>query len=382
MAPRKATTAKVEPNAAKKRASAADTKQAATTKKRKPDEDDAEPPPAKRGRPSKPTASAETNGIAHSNGNTTNSKVDKAAKAAATSKASKVQTATKDVKSIKATETSDNNTKLVENIRNGALAKGHTISNGDTKPGKSTTTKSSSAAKKTDTKTEQSSAAPKAAANNKTSKNTAAVNKSKATKASKSPEPLAPKATKVTKPAAATRKPKRSTLNLPAPSTVLEVFAVGEGSAGELGLGTKNATEVTRFRRNVNLDPKTVGVVEVSTGGMHAAALTRDNKVLTWGINDEGALGRDTAWEGGMKDIADAREDEDSDDDASESDLNPKECIPTAIPADMFPPGTKIVQVAAGDSTTFALTDEGLVYGWGTFRVSFYSSHQWPLARD
>jgi len=28
------------------------------------------------------------------------------------------------------------------------------------------------------------------------------------------------------------------------------------------------------------------------------------------------------------------------------------------------------VDVAAGDSCSFALTTEGAVYGWGTFRVS------------
>jgi regulator of chromosome condensation len=35
----------------------------------------------------------------------------------------------------------------------------------------------------------------------------------------------------------------------------------------------------------------------------------------------------------------------------------------------VFPEGTVFTQLAAGDSMTFALTDEGLVYGWGTFRV-------------
>ncbi|KAL2007224.1 hypothetical protein VTN00DRAFT_8662 [Thermoascus crustaceus] len=66
-----------------------------------------------------------------------------------------------------------------------------------------------------------------------------------------------------------------------------------------------------------------------------------------------------------MRDI-DAEDDPDSDD--SDSGLNPRESPPTPIPMDRFPPGTKIVQVAAGVSTTFVLTDEGLVYGWGTFR--------------
>jgi regulator of chromosome condensation len=151
-----------------------------------------------------------------------------------------------------------------------------------------------------------------------------------------------------------------------APTTRLDVLVCGDGSAGELGLGTKNAIDVTRPRLNKNLDASTVGVVSLAAGGMHAAALTHDSKILTWGVNDHRALGRDTEWSGGLKD-ADASDD-DSDD--SESDLNPREATPTAIPSDKFPAGTKIVQITAGNSATFGLTDDGFVYGWGTFRVS------------
>jgi regulator of chromosome condensation len=146
-----------------------------------------------------------------------------------------------------------------------------------------------------------------------------------------------------------------------APQTKLQIYVCGEGSAGELGLGPKNATNVKTPRVNPNL----AGVVSVATGGMHAAALTADNKILTWGINDLFTLGRDTTWDGGVRDV-----DEENSDTGSETELNPKESTPTAIPSSSFPLGTEFVQVAAGDSTTFALTDKGLVYGWGTFRVS------------
>jgi len=152
-----------------------------------------------------------------------------------------------------------------------------------------------------------------------------------------------------------------------APTTRLEVFVFGDGSGGQLGLGNKDALDVQRPRPNHNLDPKSVEVVSLAAGGMHAAALTYDNRLLTWGVNDNYALGRDTAWDGGMREI---NGESDSDSEASESDLNPRESNPTAIPADKFPVGTKFVQVAAGDNATFALTDTGLVYGWGTFRVS------------
>lgn len=189
--------------------------------------------------------------------------------------------------------------------------------------------------------------------------------KATASKASKMPPT---KARRGRPPAAPT--PSSQPVQHAVPTTRLEVFVFGEGSAGELGLGTKNATNVTTPRLNPNLDAKSVGVVALASGGMHAAAITHDNKLLTWGVNDNGALGRDTAWEGGMRDVDAA---DDSDSDASDSDLNPRESTPTAIPADKFPAGTKFVQLAASDSATWVLTEEGLVYGWGAFRVGLFA---------
>ncbi|MCJ1430909.1 hypothetical protein MMC27_000259 [Xylographa pallens] len=155
-----------------------------------------------------------------------------------------------------------------------------------------------------------------------------------------------------------------------APTQRLNVYVFGANSGGELGLGRGSTSEnVTRPRLNPNLPADSVGVVQLATGGMHCAALTHDNKILTWGVNDMGALGRDTTWEGGMVDMKDDKDDTGSDDDdASESAINPREATPTAILASDFPAGTVFTQVVAGDNATFALTEEGLVYGWGSFR--------------
>lgn len=151
-----------------------------------------------------------------------------------------------------------------------------------------------------------------------------------------------------------------------APTDTLTVLSFGSGECGELGLGVKRTS--TRLPRpNPYLDPKDASkfhVVQLSCGGMHTIALTEDNKILTWGVNDDGALGRDTRWEGGLRDM-DAQSDDEDDDEA----LNPHESIPTQVPASFFPENTVFVQVAAGDSCSFALTNTGLVYGWGTFRV-------------
>ncbi len=148
----------------------------------------------------------------------------------------------------------------------------------------------------------------------------------------------------------------------------LNVYVFGSGDSGVLGLGPKCSTDdVSRPRLNPNLSAPSVGVVQIATGGMHCVALTSDNNIVTWGVNDHGALGRDTEWSGGWVDMDGKNHAEDSDN--SEPELNPKESTPTAIDQSCFPTGTIFTQVAAGDNATFALTEEGLVYGWGTFKV-------------
>lgn len=162
----------------------------------------------------------------------------------------------------------------------------------------------------------------------------------------------------------------------------MDVYVFGEGTSGELGLGSKKIDnkqpiDVKRPRLNENLSASKVGVVQIAVGGMHCAALTYDNKILTWGVNDQGALGRDTQWEGGLKDVDD-NVDDNSSDDSSDSDddtgMNPHECTPGLVDPSHFPEGTKFTQVCASDSATFAVTEDGSVWGWGTFRVSISTS--------
>ena len=148
------------------------------------------------------------------------------------------------------------------------------------------------------------------------------------------------------------------------PTQILKVFVFGSNQQGELGLGEgASAQDVKRPRLNPHLDPEKIGVVQVAAGAMHTAVLTRDNKIYTWGVNDLGALGRDTEWEGGLKDM-------DADDsDSDEGSLNPKESTPTPVEFKGVNPLPTFVQVAAGDNATFALAADGSLYGWGTFKV-------------
>lgn len=241
-----------------------------------------------------------------------------------------------------------------------------------------TATKGRTTAKKPTATTKKETSAP---AKSRQTKSTAAAASETATEPEPEPEPKKRKATASDKEQPAP-KPKKSRATKPpkpkavinsAPTTRLNVFVCGEGSSGELGLGAgKKAIDVKRPVLNTNLLADQVGVVQIAAGGMHCVALTHDNKILTWGVNDLGALGRDTTWDGGYKDIKDDANNDGSDSDSDDdTGLNPRESTPTAIPSESFPEGTVFVEVAAGDSSSFALTDDGLVYGWGTFRVSF-----------
>ena len=134
---------------------------------------------------------------------------------------------------------------------------------------------------------------------------------------------------------------------------------------GELGLGPQsNQRNVKRPRLNPYLLPRDVGIVDVAVGGMHCAAIDEAGRVWTWGVNDQGVLGRDTTWSPENEDTPMDSDDEDDDDQ-----LNPLESVPGLVQG--FPDGTVIVKVACGDSITVAVTNEGKVYAWGTFRVPF-----------
>lgn len=253
-----------------------------------------------------------------------------------------------------------------------ATTKKTTVAATNGRTAKATTTVKNSTSAPTKTKTPEPSKSRKAKTTNGAAAATTAPGPKKRKAAAideQEPTPE-PKKARVTKPIAAP-KPKPKVVINSAPTTRLNVYVCGEGSSGELGLGpAKNSVDVKRPRLNALLHSDQVGVVQVAVGGMHCVALTHDNKVLTWGVNDQGALGRNTAWEGGYKDIDDAKSDS-GDDSDDESGLNPYESTPTPIPSESFAEGTIFVEVAAGDSSSFGLTDDGQVYGWGTFRVSF-----------
>lgn len=126
-----------------------------------------------------------------------------------------------------------------------------------------------------------------------------------------------------------------------APTDVLRVFVFGLGDmCGELGLGpkTKSTPLPVPIPKVDGREEGSYRIVQMACGGMHVIALTQDGKVVTWGGNDEGALGRDTAWDGGLRDMdAEAGDSDGGGSDSEDEGLNPLESTPMIIPERSFP---------------------------------------------
>jgi len=117
-----------------------------------------------------------------------------------------------------------------------------------------------------------------------------------------------------------------------------EVFVMGSGECGQLGLGPD---EVERLRPAKIKVLAEKNITDIVAGGMSTFAISNHNDTQTiysWGCNDQGCLSRGN----------------------EETEVFPVEGLE----------GIHIVEVAAGDSITAVLSDKGLVYACGTYRAN------------
>lgn len=113
-----------------------------------------------------------------------------------------------------------------------------------------------------------------------------------------------------------------------------QLFSCGQGEVGQLGLGTNILEKTGPTFVSAN-------IISCEAGGMHSICLTSTGDVLSFGCNDEHALGRDTT------------------EDGSEFILK-KVYLPE-----------RAVKITAGDSHSACLLNDGRVFVWGSFRDSY-----------
>ncbi|XP_050537057.1 regulator of chromosome condensation-like isoform X2 [Daktulosphaira vitifoliae] len=104
---------------------------------------------------------------------------------------------------------------------------------------------------------------------------------------------------------------------------------------GLFGLGP-DREQLTNLTELKNLKFKLI-----SAGSMHVLGVTDDGKLMSWGCNDEGALGRDTS-------------------------VEDSETRPGIV--HIFEENSEIYSISAGGSHSAILFSNGNVYAWGTFR--------------
>ena len=137
-----------------------------------------------------------------------------------------------------------------------------------------------------------------------------------------------------------------------------QLYSFGDDIAGELGLRLKQYKE-SKLKKNepsfvTDSDGQPIdNIVSVVCGAIHSCCLTFEGKVVTFGCNDDSALGRDTQTNSDQTD--DSIEIDDSEETAAKT---PK--VVAGLP--------EVVKVTAGDMHTCVLTKEGHVYIWGNFK--------------
>ena len=141
-----------------------------------------------------------------------------------------------------------------------------------------------------------------------------------------------------------------------------DVAVFGDGDCGQLGCGQGiSAARVPRVVAGL----RGMQVGAVAAGGLHTLALTENGEVYSFGCNDEGALGGEIVDEGYLP--------------CRVGDFVPSAFGPNGGPSPRVTTFEErkrevgeatIVQIAAGETSSFALSEDGDVYMWGSYRDS------------
>lgn len=118
------------------------------------------------------------------------------------------------------------------------------------------------------------------------------------------------------------------------------VWTWGNNDKGQLGNGSTDAQKIPVQVKTSSSKQYLEGIVKVAAGALHTAALKQDGSVWAWGYNDDGQLGDDSY---NKRRLSAAQvKGEDGDDELND-----------------------ITAIAAGNAHTLALKKNGTVWAWG-----------------
>ncbi|KAG8693775.1 hypothetical protein FRC09_010302 [Ceratobasidium sp. 395] len=147
------------------------------------------------------------------------------------------------------------------------------------------------------------------------------------------------------------------------PRPAYQMLVFGNGDSSQFGMGPDATGEYPRpkmqkFFKTASDEGKLggegAGVESLAAGGLHTLVVDEAGKVWTWGTNDDGALGR----------MVEGPDPEDPSK-TIESDL--AESTPTVLKT-LVDEEFRAVSVAAGNNVSIALSSEGQLRAWGSFR--------------
>jgi len=127
------------------------------------------------------------------------------------------------------------------------------------------------------------------------------------------------------------------------------IFMMGQGDMNQLGLG-EDVIEL--YQPALLRIEGGLRILKVVCGGMHTLALAEGGVLFSWGVNDEGGLGRDAR--GGHLAL-------------QKGETQGSESVPDRV---RFPNNEQIASISAGDSHSVAVDSRGRLFGWGCFRDS------------
>ncbi|CAB4478753.1 unnamed protein product [Rhizophagus irregularis] len=135
------------------------------------------------------------------------------------------------------------------------------------------------------------------------------------------------------------------------PKRIGQVYAIGSNDMSQCG-GIKES----EIKKLSIIPLEKFNIVDISAGALHSAALTSDGKVVTWGCNDHGTLGRFTKFPNSTA----------ANKILKEGNYNIYEENEPAYAEGLD--NINIVKVICGDNITFAISDQGHLYATGVFK--------------